>query len=183
VPTFVINSPWDSWQLACEFTATMTPQSWDPNATTCASAPGWEACGHKFEQCNATQMGPFNDYAASMLKQFQGISKFEQDGNGAFLHSCEQHMASLGTDWVTATIRDKVFRFAFEDWWFGNFGMPGDSIDGKGTDRLQPAKEHTYLPRCTLKDEPPHWCNPTCSARSLRLDALRVRVGGSPPRV
>jgi len=158
VPTFVINSAWDSASLGAIFTASVQNVSWDSNNTVSAGLPGWESCGGDFQKCNSSQVGAWNGFADSLVGQINSTDKFHSPGNGAFVHSCIIHMASLGQDWASSRIGNVLFKDAFEAWWFGNFGGAGEPVPPT----LQPPSDHSYLPECELHTVKPYACNPTC---------------------
>ena len=151
-PMFAVQSVYDEYQLF----AILRAGGWDAG---CLNR------GRQFSaNCTTAQLTAFNAYAAAMLSDWgRGLTrgKATRPGEGAFIESCLEHVAEQRRGPYDGYRIDGVsMREAISSWWL--------------SDGTEPAAKHIYRP-CELSLQPPHYCNPSCLARSAELD------GGGPP--
>jgi hypothetical protein len=88
-------------------------------------------------------------YGSAFLERIRVATQWLAPGNGAFLHSCVNHVASQDASfWADITVQGTTFTNAFEAWW----NAPANA----------PAASHTHTD-CALHDVAPYQCNPTCA--------------------
>lgn len=162
LPTFFINSALDAWQLVNVWRR-FARCRWEGGAG-CASA-----------QVDA-DLADTNAMLRAFVTALRSSGALDRRGNGAFISSCNEHVAGLAAKGYTATrIRGTTMREALSAWW-----AAADDA---------PAARHTYAP-CELvrngsmgeggRRLEHHACNPSCSAyRATRR--MRQECPCSPP--
>ncbi len=157
-PLFVINSALDSWQLV--------------NVWRRYARCRWEGT----QGCNATHaardVAESNAMLRSFVSELTASGALSRPGNGAFIHSCNEHVAGLtagGFERYAAAADGVTMRQALAAWW----AAPDNA----------PAAPHTRMP-CELRASPPpppaasasgrrnplahHHCNPSCALHNVK---------------
>eukprot|EP01091_Cochliopodium_minus_P003923 TRINITY_DN13863_c0_g1_i1.p1 TRINITY_DN13863_c0_g1~~TRINITY_DN13863_c0_g1_i1.p1 ORF type:complete len:421 (-),score=98.20 TRINITY_DN13863_c0_g1_i1:45-1307(-) len=148
-PIFVIDSSYDSWQIACILTSVPVPPGSFDNGR-CYGVPGWLPCAQNPSTCDSTQIGTFNNYAKDMYTKISSAKTFEKHGNGVFIHSCFSHCLNSRN----VKINDVSLPTALLDWWQSNF--------------TEPAINNTFTD-CMWNTQQPHNCNPSCNNLRYKL--------------
>lgn len=100
--------------------------------------------------CTSDEVADLNAYASSIVADYKRTEKWSRPGEGGFVESCIEHVAAQGPAFDKYEINGVTEVDAFINWWKSD-----------GTD---PAAQHWSWP-CTLNDNPPHQCNPSCNAK------------------
>jgi len=162
---YAVNSVYDSWQLACIYTATPVQPGKVVHTKgmyrnvingNCTQALGWEKCTPfnaliSPSKCTVDQVTMLNHWRGEILSRITKTKTYETKGNGVFLHSCHGHCLGAATlTWNMikhAGFVGTSIRSAVEKWWL-------DDSDG----------DHNYLP-CewpTANRGAFGNCNPSC---------------------
>ena len=157
-PILILNSIYDSWNLACGMAAT---------SKGCSKAPGWSDClqNGSMMQCNQTQFQSIWDWGDAMLEDVVRSLVLVRPENGVFLHSCWTH-CDLSNGGYNHDIMNRLsidgtsFGQALHDWWF----YEELQHDSKYLHRQMPRS--LFWP-CKVRFETPHQCNPTCPKGTL----------------
>lgn len=137
-PTFVINSALDAWQMVNVWRRFYRCR-WD-NTRGCTLADRH----HAVRQTNRMIRAFVLDLKAS--------GAISRPGNGAFVHTCNEHIAAFTNGYQRYRIGEDELRHALAKWW--------NAADDA------PASVHSWLP-ChfvanSSRSAPHHQCNPTC---------------------
>ncbi|EOD11906.1 hypothetical protein EMIHUDRAFT_104573 [Emiliania huxleyi CCMP1516] len=150
VPLFLVNSAHDSWQTA--------------NVWRTYPRCRWSRCAAADV---ARDVRTSNRMIRSFLADLHAAGLLRRPGGGAFISSCNEHVASLSAaDYGSTLVGGTAMASAIARWWHA----PADA----------PPEQHTYLP-CELDpaSRAPHYeCNPTCSTKRRRR--LRQECPGWP---
>ena len=152
-PTFVINSALDSWQMVNVWRR-YAKCRWDGDKS-CTPAQV------------ASDVADTNQMLKSFVRDLRASGVLDRPGNGAFITSCNEHVAGLSpAPFTKYAVGDRTMRDALADWW--------------AADEAAPTAQHTYLP-CELgghnrsatarfggKALAHHGCNPTCDVYRAR---------------
>ena len=149
-PTFLVNSALDSWQVV--------------NVWRRYARCRWEAEAAK---CTAEQtdqdVRDSNHMLRAFVRDIKASGVLEGAGNGAFIYSCNEHVAGLMPHgYQHYKLAGTTMRDAIAAWW-------------RGADDA-PSRTHTYLPcelarhgvnvtaGATTRRLANHACNPSCEA-------------------
>jgi len=142
-PVFVIDSAYDSWQIACILTSVpVPPESYDNGR--CYGVPGWLPCAQNPSTCDPVQLAVFNGYARDFREKLTSSKTNTKVGNGAFIHSCFSHCLNSGN----LIIGDVSLPNALLNWWRSNF--------------TEPSEKNTYYD-CYWNTNQPFNCNRFCN--------------------
>eukprot|EP00042_Codosiga_hollandica_P055950 m.794540 g.794540 ORF g.794540 m.794540 type:complete len:405 (-) comp59238_c0_seq16:80-1294(-) len=145
-PIFPLNSMYDTWQLSCILTSTISPEA-------CDTFAAWSSCISNPEACNSTQIQTLQSYGKVFLDRFTSAPTFTRSQNGAFIDSClghceaqpyDTHASNSVGDWSGMTIDGVDATTAFGRWYFGLNTSPSNYVD------------------CQLNNQSPYACNPSC---------------------
>ena len=116
--------------------------------------------------CSATQadadVAETNQMLRAFVRDLRASGVLERPGNGAFVYSCNEHVAGLAASAFTKyEVGGRTMRDALAEWW----AAPDDA----------PAARHTHLP-CELwrngsagrRRVAHHGCNPSCDAYKMK---------------
>ena len=150
VPTFVVNSKTDAWQIPCLLLATEDPVLGENcNAIKPLSKCVDEGGEHGFAKCNATEMSPILWYQQAFLNRVFEVAGFRRNGAGSFISSCFTHCEGIFNDmWAGIAINNVTMQQAVTQWW-------------ETSDDTTPATENSHID-CQRPDTSPYKCNPTC---------------------
>mmetsp|Transcript_17033 Transcript_17033/g.36528 ORF Transcript_17033/g.36528 Transcript_17033/m.36528 type:complete len:356 (+) Transcript_17033:3-1070(+) len=120
LPIFVINSAIDSWQIA--------------NVWRFHQNCRWDGCGIERTR---RDVGITNYMIRSFVQDLNSSGLISRPGNGAFIVTCNEHVAGLGLDaYIKYVVNGVSMRDALAQWWVA----PIDS----------PTQDHVRLP-CELR--------------------------------
>jgi len=130
VPIFVLNSFYDSWQMS---------------NILGAQVQSFKTCAQKGpESCTGQQIRQANTFHHQFVELLQGSPTYNDPRNGAFIHSCWTHCASVSdSSWTNFAVNGVTMRDAVGNWFFEK-NTTNNNID------------------CTLHSSKPYRCNPTC---------------------
>ncbi|CAI5981422.1 unnamed protein product, partial [Closterium sp. NIES-65] len=144
-PFFILNSLYDSWQIAHSFASfTVFPEK------------AWHSCRMSLQGCNQERLDLIHAYRDEMVEKVSPLlssnrsappvrrllaaASSESSANGAYLVSCRAHCMAMGPMWHGSTapqIHNKTMAEAVGDWFFD--------------------RQSVSLVDCK------HPCNPTCA--------------------
>uniref|UniRef100_A0A6B2L7E7 Pectin acetylesterase n=1 Tax=Arcella intermedia TaxID=1963864 RepID=A0A6B2L7E7_9EUKA len=109
-PLFIINTPYDTWQLGNILA---------PNG----DGIDWNDCINGKQPCTSEQVAAFQKFHQDVLDSWAGagvIPPVLPSQNGLFAPSCFIHALTVSEYyWTTPAIDGKTMRTAFADWYYG----------------------------------------------------------------
>ncbi|KAL6613716.1 hypothetical protein ACP70R_035986 [Stipagrostis hirtigluma subsp. patula] len=110
IPTFIINSAYDSWQIQ----NSLAPEKSLPDNS-------WLSCRANIRNCSSTQIQVLSGFRKKMLQDLKAVE--DNKDWGWFIDSCFAHCQTV-TDisWnspVARRLGNKTMAEAFGDWYFG----------------------------------------------------------------
>ena len=154
VPTFVINSAVDKWQLGniyepSSLSGSLFARRYEGSG--CLRSGRFQAD----QNCTAAEIDSLNSYAQDFVSDLQGTRGYNRRGNAVFIGSCIEHSEALrDRPWVRSGSADMPsLNDALAEWW----NSPDDA---------QPVH---HLP-CSLTHERPYQCQASCNAEAAGGD-------------
>ncbi len=142
LPFLVINSVVDWYAL----TNLWAPRALVPEYDACLGIPPLDS---SFQNCATYQLAAVKKRADAIMHLFDLSGQLSRPGNGAFLHTCFEHVApGISTYYDGYTMNGTSIKDLSVAWWAAS-----DSAD--------PA-QFVYRP-CTLHDTQPYQCMPSCA--------------------
>jgi hypothetical protein len=109
-PLFIVNTPYDTWQLSNILVPPDDGQNWD-------------SCINGQTQCTNEQLSTFQKFHDNVLLSFQSQGVLNRPGNGAFIPSCFIHALTIADFyWTTPKIGGSNMQTAVWNWYTGQRG-------------------------------------------------------------
>ena len=174
VPTFVMNSKTDFWQVTCILN--LMPLLNYGKASfndvingNCSSVPGYGCINWGgYDKCSPQEIQPAFAYQNAFLERVYAIPNFFRKGNGAYITSCYTHCEGQDDHvYETLLVQNTSMPAAVERWWIG---LGNRTHLQEAEPNLTPFRAGAGAPSadvyidCQWHDPSPYKCNPLCPA-------------------
>ncbi|ONM35766.1 Pectin acetylesterase 5 [Zea mays] len=109
-PTFIVNSEYDSWQIANVVA---------PDGSYTGDA--WTSCRDNIRNCSSEQMDVLHGFRAELIRELK-VAEGEREW-GLFVDSCFTHCQTQSSDWwhspTSPRLGNQTVAEAVGDWYFG----------------------------------------------------------------
>ena len=176
-PVMLVQSLYDAWSTSCIFGAQAVPPS-SPHNGNCSGFSAWRNClgaqtdinfmgpdsldlvWRQPSKCSGEQVASINsEWRDGVLALIQAAPTYSKPGNGAFMHSCYIHCASLADHgglvaptckdcWNSLAVGGVSIQQAVHSWW--------------NSSTATPAAHNVHVPCSWSNTTNLRQCNPTC---------------------